>query len=88
MTIYAGERSLGEPFRFYKRTGLFRNQPEAGRIEAARQLPAGATSLRVYVALPKRAPVVKTLQVQLPAGATRSLKIHIDRESRLAVDLQ
>ena len=89
LTIYAGQRQiLGEPFRFYKRTGLFRNQPESGRIEASRQLQAGATTLRVYVALPKRPPVVTTVQAQLVGGTSRVLKLHFDQSARLSVSLQ
>ncbi|HXT21003.1 MAG TPA: hypothetical protein VN923_09650 [Thermoanaerobaculia bacterium] len=89
LTIYAGPKQiLGEPFHFYKRTGLFRNQPEAGRIEASRQLPAGAAKLRVYVALPKRPPVVATVDAQLAGGSTRVLKVHFDQSARLTVNLQ
>jgi len=89
LTIYAGSKQiLGEPFHFFKRTGLFRNQPEAGRIEAARKVPAGTSTLRVYVALPKRAPVVKTIEAQLAEGTTRTLKIHFDREGQMAVSLE
>ncbi|HEV8242035.1 MAG TPA: serine/threonine-protein kinase [Thermoanaerobaculia bacterium] len=89
LTIYAGPNQiLGEPFKFYKRTGLFRNQPEAGRIEASRQMPAGTTTLRIYVALPKRAPVVHTLEAPLAAGSTRVLKIHFDRDAQIAASLQ
>ncbi len=89
LTIYAGQRQiLGEPFRFYKRTGLFRNQPSSGQIDASRQLQPGATTLRVYVALPKRAPVVTTVQAQLAGGTTRLLKLHFDQSARLSVSLQ
>jgi predicted Ser/Thr protein kinase len=89
LTIYAGPKQiLGEPFRFYRRTGVFRSQPEAGRIEASRQLPPGATTLRVYVALPKRAPVVTTVQAQLAGGSSRLLKLHFDSSARLSVSLQ
>jgi predicted Ser/Thr protein kinase len=89
LTIYAGPKQiLGEPFRFYKRTGLFRNQPEAGRVEVSRQLPAGTTTLRIYVALPKRSPVVKTVEAQLAGGSTRVLKIHFDSSAQLTAGLQ
>jgi serine/threonine-protein kinase len=89
LTIYAGGKQiLGEPFRFYKRTGLFRNQPEAGRIEAARQLPAGATTLRIYVAPPKKSPVVRTLEVQLAGGSTRILRIRFDRAGQLTAGVE
>jgi serine/threonine-protein kinase len=89
LTIYADSKQiLGEPFHFFKRTGLFRNQPEAGRIEAARKVPSGVTTLRVYVALPKRTPVVKTIEAHLAEGTTRMLKIHFDREGQMAVSLE
>ncbi len=89
VTIYAaGKQILGEPFHFFKRTGLFRNLPEAGRIEASRQVAAGATTLRIYVALPKQAPVVKTIEVQLAAGSTRILRIHFDKAGQLAASVE
>jgi len=89
LTIYAGPTQiLGEPFKFYKHTGLFRNEPKAGRIDAARQVPAGNETLRIYVALPKRAPVVKTLDVQLAAGSTHVLKIYFDKSAQIAATLQ
>jgi hypothetical protein len=89
VTIYAGSKQiLNEPYRFYKHTGLFRNEPKAGTIEASRQVPAGAVSLRIYVALPKRPPVVRTVEAQLTGGATRRLKIHFDRAGQLAVALE
>jgi serine/threonine protein kinase len=89
LTVYAGgTQILGEPFRFYKREKLFRNIPEAGRIEASREVSAGATTLRIYVALPKRAPVVKTLQVQLVGGSTRLLRIHFDKAGQMAAAVE
>ena len=89
LTIYVdGKQILGEPFRFYKRTGLFRSRPAAGRIEASRQVPAGNSTLRIYVAPPKRAPVVKLVEVQLAGGSTRLLKIHFDKADELSVSLE
>ncbi|HXT49430.1 MAG TPA: serine/threonine-protein kinase [Thermoanaerobaculia bacterium] len=89
LTIYAGQRQiLGEPFRFYKRSGLFRNEPKRGTIEAARQVPAGATTLRIYVARPKLPPAVTTVEAQLSGGSTRVLKIHFDQSAQLSATLQ
>jgi hypothetical protein len=88
LTIYAGGKQiLGEPFRFYKRTGLFRSQPAAGQIDASRQVPSGSVTLRIYVAPPKRAPVVRTFEAQLAPGSTRVLRIRFDKADALSVSL-
>jgi serine/threonine-protein kinase len=89
LMVYAdGKQILNEPYRFYKRTGLFRSEPKAGTIQAGRHVPSGTVSLRVYVSLPKQSPVTKTIEAQLPASSTRLLKIHIDRSAQLAVAVE
>jgi hypothetical protein len=84
VTVYAGQRRLlNEPFSFYKRSGLFRREPKAGRIEASRQLDTGPIQLRVQVTTPRESPVIVTSDVSLQAGRTPLLKIHFDRERKL-----
>ena len=51
-------------------------------------MPSGPLSLRVYVAPPKLAPVVRTLQVQLPADSNRTLKIVFSKSGELSVAVQ
>ena len=84
LSIYAGsQRILSEPFAFYKRSGL-RREPKAGRIEASHELPAGPVSLRVYVALPNRAPVVRTVEARLAGGSSPLLRIYFTAAADLA----
>ncbi len=88
VTVYAGpEQVMNQRFRFGKRSGLLRRKTGAGRLEAKRRLPAGDTELRVYVTLPNRAAVRRTLDVSLPAGASRVLRILIDGEGEPSVQL-
>ena len=67
--------------------GLLRKKSGAGRLEAKRRLPAGDTELRVYVTLPNRAAARRTLDVSLPAGASRVLRILIDGDGEPSVQL-
>ena len=88
VTVYAGgEQVMNQPFRFGKRSGLLRKKSGGGRLEAKRRLPAGDTELRVYVTLPGRAAARRTLDVSLPAGATRVLRILIDADGEPRVQL-
>ncbi len=88
VTVYAaGEQVMNQPFRFGKRTGLLRRKTGGGRLEAKRRLPAGDTELRVYVTLPGRAAARRTLDVALPAGASRVLRILIDKDGEPSVQL-
>ena len=88
VTIYAaGNQVLNQPFRFGKRTGLLRKKTGGGRLEAKRRLQAGDTELRVYVTLPGRAAARRTLNVSLPAGGSRVLRILIDADGEPRVQL-
>jgi predicted Ser/Thr protein kinase/tetratricopeptide (TPR) repeat protein len=88
VTIYAnGEQAINQQFRFGKRGGLLRRKSGAGRLEAKRRLPAGDTELRVYVTLPGRAAERRTLDVSLPAGTSRVLRILIDEQGEPRVQL-
>jgi serine/threonine-protein kinase len=89
LTIYAGsQKVLGERFAFYKRSGFFRNEPKAGRIEAGVHLPPGPTELRVYVALPREPPVVRRLEARLGGGSTQTLRIRFDRSKQLELAIE
>ncbi len=88
VTVYAaGEQVMSQPFRFGKRSGLLRKKTGGGRLEARRRLPAGDTELRVYVTLPGRPAARRTLDVALPAGASRVLRILIDQNGEPSVQL-
>ena len=88
VSIYVGpQRILSEPFEFYKRSGL-RREPKAGRVEASREIPAGPVTLRIYVALPRRQPVVRTLQAQIPGGSSPVLRIHFSAAGELTAGLE
>jgi tRNA A-37 threonylcarbamoyl transferase component Bud32/tetratricopeptide (TPR) repeat protein len=88
VTVYAaGDQVMNQSFRFGKRAGLLRKKTGAGRLEAKRRLPAGDTELRVYVTLPGRAATRRTLNVSLPAGASRALRILIDTNGEPSVQL-
>lgn len=88
VTVYAGgEQVMNQSFRFGKRTGLRRKKTGAGRLEAKRRLSAGDTELRVYVTMPNRPAVRRTLNVSLPAGSNRVLRILIDGNGEPSVQL-
>ena len=88
VTVYAGgEQVMNQTFRFGKRGGLLRKKTGTGRLEAKRRLPAGDTELRVYVTMPNRPAVRRTLNVSLPAGSSRVLRILIDADGEPSVEL-
>ena len=88
VTVYAGgEQVMNQQFRFGKRSGLLRKKTGGGRLEAKRRLDAGDTELRVYVTLPGRAAARRTLDVELPAGASRVLRILIGKDGEPSVQL-
>jgi hypothetical protein len=88
VTVYAaGEQVMNQQFRFGKRSGLRRKRTGGGRLEAKRRLPAGDTELRVYVSLPGRPATRRTLDVALPPGASRVLRILIGHDGEPSVQL-
>ena len=79
LTIYAGDRQiLRESFRFVRRTGLLARERVSGTIEANRRIPAGPTTLRVYVALPGMATRAISVQGDLAGGSSSVLEIRVD----------
>jgi hypothetical protein len=79
LTIYADDRQiLRESFRFVRRTGLLARERVSGTIEANRRVPAGSTTLRVYVALPGEATRAISLEADLAGGSVRVLEIRVD----------
>ncbi len=88
LTLYAGsEQVLMQPFRFGKRSGLLRRQSGAGRLEARRRLPAGATEIRVYVAFPGRPTASQSIDLPLAGGSTTVLRVLVDSAGQLAVQI-
>ncbi len=88
LTLYAdGEQVLQQTFRFGKRTGVFRRQSGAGRLEARRRLRAGDAELRVYLSLPGRPAVSEALQATLAGGSTSVLRILVAEGGELQVRL-
>jgi hypothetical protein len=89
LSIYAGPRRLvREQFSFYRKTGRFRSEPSAGRVQVTSDLPAGATRLRVYVAPPNQQPIVSTVDADLRGGTSPLLRIRIDRQKNLSVTVE
>jgi serine/threonine-protein kinase len=89
LTIYAGDRQiLRESFRFVRRTGLLARERVSGTIEANRRVPAGPTTLRVYVALPGTATRAVSIEGDLEGGSTRVLDIRVDGSGQTSVELR
>jgi tetratricopeptide (TPR) repeat protein len=89
LTIYAGDRQiLRESFRFVRRTGLLARERVSGTIEANRRVPAGPTTLRVYVALPGTATRALSIEGNLEGGSTHVLDIKLDGAGLATVDLR
>ena len=89
LSVYAGPRRLvRESFSFYQRTGRFRSEPRAGRVQVTPQVDSGPTRLRVYVALPNQQPVVSTVDADLRGGSAPLLRIHFDRQKKLTVTVE
>ncbi|HVS01681.1 MAG TPA: protein kinase [Thermoanaerobaculia bacterium] len=89
LTVYAGSQQiLREPFRFYEKKGVFKTEPRAGRIEAARTVPAGGITLRIYAAPPGRAPEVAILDETLVEGSDPLLRIHLRADGSMTARVQ
>jgi tRNA A-37 threonylcarbamoyl transferase component Bud32/tetratricopeptide (TPR) repeat protein len=85
LTVYAGERQiLREAFRYVRRKGFLRTEPTTGGFEITREVEPGATTLKVYLALPGRETELVTLEEMLAAGAPRTLDVDVSAEGRLS----
>ncbi|MEO8504441.1 MAG: serine/threonine-protein kinase [Acidobacteriota bacterium] len=88
VTIYAGERQvLRQSFHFFKKTGMFKSEAMSGTIAARRHLPAGSTSLRVYLALGDRPAQVTNLDGNFLSGRERVLKIRVSKDGQVQASL-
>ncbi len=88
LTIYSGKQQvLLERFRFLKKSGLLRRRGISGRLERVLELPAGQTTLRIYVASEGKRTRSKSLAVTLEAGKTRVLRIAVSTTGETRVDL-
>ncbi|MFP3941516.1 MAG: hypothetical protein ACLF0P_14550, partial [Thermoanaerobaculia bacterium] len=89
LTLYYEQEQLArEPYRFYRREGLFRNVPAAGTVEDQYTVPSGAATLRVLVALPGRPAMSRILEGNFPGGATRRLSVRLEDDYTLTARLE
>ena len=89
LTVYYEQEQLArEPYRFYRREGLFRNVPAAGTVEDQYIVPSGAATLRVLVALPGRPTISRVLEGNFPGGATRRLNVRLEDDHTLTARLE
>jgi len=88
LTIYAGERQIvREPFKFVRKTGFLRSEKISGQLEARRTLEPGATTLRVYVAMPGRPTKAVAVDGELFGGRDHTLTIRVDSEGTTTATL-
>jgi len=88
LTIYAGERQIvREPFKFVRKTGFLRSEKVSGQLEVRRTVEPGATTLRVYVAMPGRPTKAVALDGEFLAGRNHTLSIRVDSEGTTTATL-
>lgn len=89
LTIYLGDSQLmSEPYRFFRRGRFLRLEGTAGKIENRYEIPAGAATVRVILALPGREAITRSLQANFPAGSTRRLEIRLEEGQDLVTRLE
>ncbi|HSL84167.1 MAG TPA: hypothetical protein VLF66_15450, partial [Thermoanaerobaculia bacterium] len=89
LTLYVGdEQLLREAYRFYRKEGLFRSVASAGRVEGVYEVPSGATTVRILVALPGRPALSRVLQANFPGGSTRRLNVRVTDDETLVARLE
>jgi predicted Ser/Thr protein kinase len=88
LTIYASRgQILREPFRFVRRSGLFRTEAVPGRLERTLAMPPGETLLRVYLALPDRPTQMVERQGNFLPGRSRVLHIAVAPDGEVSARL-
>ena len=88
MIVYVNkEKVLNEPFRFVERGSLFRSRTAPGEIRRAVTVPAGTSSVRVYVTPEGKAAQVKSLSGNFPGGGSRSLEIRLSETGVMTAQL-
>jgi hypothetical protein len=81
LTIYAGERQIvREAFKFVKKTGFLRSEKISGSLAFSRKLPAGPTSLRVYVSTPGKPTRTVLLERDLAGGSNPKLDVRVESD--------
>lgn len=89
LTVYAGERQiLREPFKFVRKTGFLRTEKIAGQLEAERRIPAGALTMRVYVAIQGRTTRTVAIEREIVGGKSYVLDIRVDGDGRATAELR
>jgi tRNA A-37 threonylcarbamoyl transferase component Bud32 len=89
LTVYLGESQLlREPFRFYRREKLFRLEGTSGTIRNDYEVPSGAATVRILLALPDRPAITRVLQANFPSGTSRRLEIRLEGEYELSARLE
>ena len=88
LTIYADDRQIvREPFRFSKKSGLFRVEKQSGGFQRERTLASGAYTFRIYVALEGRPTKAVTVDGELSGGSRRTLVVRIGAQGEATARL-
>jgi len=89
LTLYVGdEQLLREAYRFYRKEGFLRTAASAGQVEGVYDVPSGAATVRILVALPGRPALSRVLQANFPGGSTRRLNVRLTEDETLIARLE
>ncbi len=89
LTLYFDQQQLiREPYRFYRKEGLFRSVPAAGTVENRYTVSSGAATVRILVALPGRPALSRVLEGNFPDGTTRLLNVRVHEDLSLTARLE
>lgn len=89
LTIYAGERQiLREQFRFVRKTGFLRSEKISGTLAVDRELPPGATTMRIYVSISGKPTRAVTVDGILTPGGQHVLTIRVDADGVATASFQ
>ncbi len=87
LTVYSdGRQLLREPFRFTKKTGFLRSKKIPGGFVRTVTLPAGAMTLKIYVALDRTHN--ETLRTELLPGSVVNLEVRVAAGGGLSISLR
>jgi len=89
LTVYLDDSQLiREPYRFFRRGRFLRLEGTPGKIENSYEVPSGAATVRVIVALPDRPAITRNLDGNFPEGITRRLEIRLEEGQELVARLE
>jgi len=89
LTVYLDDSQLiREPYRFFRRGRFLRLEGTPGKIENSYEIPSGAATVRVIVALPDRPAITRNLDGNFPEGITRRLEIRLEEGQELVARLE